>query len=97
MTFGESCYIPQLADDKIDISQAYEQVEFLELLEQAVLELPEIYRMVFILRDIEGFSNKEVARMLDLSVPAVKSRILRARLYLRDKLEEHLKGVDFDE
>lgn len=86
--------LPQIADGKTNIPGIYEKKEFLQYLEQAVSELPEIYRLVFFLRDIEGFSNKEVAGMLDISVPAVKSRILRARLSLRDKLEKYGKGVE---
>lgn len=97
VTFDENCYIPQLADEKANIPRTYEHKEFMQLLEQVLSELPEIYRLVFFLRDVEGFSNKEVAKMLDLSVPAVKSRILRARLYLREKLEKHLKGADLNE
>ncbi|MCD4782940.1 MAG: sigma-70 family RNA polymerase sigma factor [Candidatus Eremiobacteraeota bacterium] len=91
---GGGSVLPQIADGKTNIPRTYEKKEFLKYLEQAVSELPEKYRLVFILRDVEGFSNKEVAGMLDLSVPAVKSRVLRARLYLRDKLEKYGKGVD---
>jgi len=91
---GEGEILPQIVDGKTNVPVIYEKKEFLKYLEQAVSELPEIYRLVFILRDVEGFSNKEVAKMLDLSVPAVKSRILRARLYLRDKLKKYGKGVD---
>jgi RNA polymerase sigma-70 factor (ECF subfamily) len=67
-----------------------EAEELRQLLEDAVGELPEIYRAVFILRDIEGLPAKEVARILDLSVPAVKSRLLRARLFLRERLSKTL-------
>jgi RNA polymerase sigma-70 factor, ECF subfamily len=63
--------------------------EALEILEKAINELPDVYRIVFHLRDIEGFSNEEVSEILDLSIPAVKSRIHRARLYLRDKVSDY--------
>ena len=63
--------------------------ESLEIIERAIEELPEPYRVVFILRDIEGFSNEEVAEILKLSVPATKSRLHRARLFLRDKLSSY--------
>lgn len=56
------------------------------ILDKAINELPEEYRVVFQLRDIEGLSNNEVADILGLSLPAVKSRILRARNQLRKKL-----------
>ena len=58
-------------------------------LEKAIDELPEKYKVVFQLKDIEGMSNQEVADILGLSLPAVKSRALRARLYLRDKLTDY--------
>ncbi len=86
LEFGHESFENQLPDLDTDISKIYESKEFMSLLEQAISEMPEIYRLVFILRDIEGFSNKEVADMLNLGVPAIKSRVLRARLFLRDKL-----------
>ena len=57
-----------------------------ELIEQAMNELDPKYRDVFHLRDVEGLSNQEVAEIMDLSVAAVKSRILRARNFMKDKL-----------
>ena len=62
--------------------------ESLQIIEKCVNELPESYRTVFHLRDIEGLSTEEVADALELSVPAVKSRLHRARLFLRDKLSD---------
>lgn len=56
------------------------------LLEKAINELPEEYRVVFQLRDVEGLSNQQAADVLGLSLPAVKSRILRARNQLKKKL-----------
>lgn len=58
-------------------------------LEEAIEELPEKYKVVFQLKDIEGLSNQEVADVLDLSLPAVKSRALRARLFLRERLSDY--------
>jgi RNA polymerase sigma-70 factor, ECF subfamily len=55
-------------------------------LETAINRLPEEYRAVFILRDIDGLSNKEVGDILSLSIPAVKSRLHRSRLMLRKRL-----------
>ncbi len=63
--------------------------EALEILEKAIDELPEAYRVVFYLRDIEGLSNEEVSQVLEISVPAAKSRIHRARLYIRDKVSDY--------
>lgn len=63
--------------------------EALEILEKAVDELPEAYRVVFYLRDIDGLSNEEVSQVLEISVPAAKSRIHRSRLYIRDKVSDY--------
>jgi len=60
--------------------------QFIERLGTLLEELPEEYRVVFTMRDIDGLTNAEVAEVLDLSIPAVKSRLHRSRLYLRDRL-----------
>ncbi|MBP2676739.1 MAG: polymerase sigma-70 factor, subfamily [Deltaproteobacteria bacterium] len=54
-------------------------------------ELSEKYRVVFVLSDIEGLSNEETAKILGMTVPAVKSRLHRARLYLREQLARYLQ------
>ncbi len=59
-------------------------------LEKAINDLPEEFRTVVILRDVENQSNQEVAEILNLSVAAVKSRLHRARLALRRTLGEYL-------
>jgi len=56
------------------------------VISEAIDRLPEDFRVVLVLRDVEGMSNSEVAKILDLSVPAVKSRLHRARLALRKRL-----------
>jgi RNA polymerase sigma-70 factor (ECF subfamily) len=63
--------------------------EIRQLVEKAITDLPEKYRVVLILRDVEHLSTDEVARQLGLSVPAVKTRLLRARLMLRESLSPH--------
>jgi len=63
--------------------------EGMEILENAVNQLPEKYKIVIHLRDVEGLSNEEVGNILGLSLPAVKSRVLRARLLLRHKLSDY--------
>jgi RNA polymerase sigma-70 factor (ECF subfamily) len=60
--------------------------QMLEALEQAIRKLPDDYRPVFILRDVDGLTSREVSRILDLTVPAVKSRLHRSRLMLRRRL-----------
>jgi RNA polymerase sigma-70 factor (ECF subfamily) len=64
-------------------------MERMEIIEKAISELPEYNRVVFLLRDVEGLTNEEVAKVLGISLPAVKSRIRRARLFLRDKLSDY--------
>lgn len=58
----------------------------------SLMKLPEKYRIVFVLRDMEGFSAEEAARALKVSVPAVKSRLHRARLFLRKELSAYYLG-----
>jgi RNA polymerase sigma-70 factor, ECF subfamily len=60
-----------------------------ELVRMAVLRLPEKYRVVVLLRDIQQLSTEEAASALDLSIPAVKARLLRGRLMLRESLAQH--------
>ena len=60
-----------------------------EKIEKAISELPEDYRVVFHMKDVEGLTSKEIANALGLSLPAVKSRVLRARLFLRDRLSDY--------
>ena len=69
----------------------YSREELREILAKAIGALPPSYRSVFVLRDMEEMSIEETAEALDLSVPAVKSRLLRARLQLRDKLTAFFK------
>ncbi len=57
-------------------------------LDKAILKLPMEYRVVFILRDVENQTAEEAAKILKLSVPAVKSRLRRARLFLRKELND---------
>ncbi len=61
----------------------------MEVIERAVNELPVAYRVIFHLRDVEGLTNPEVAKTLGLSLPTVKYRIRRVRLFLRDRLSDY--------
>lgn len=61
--------------------------ELAEHIKQAILELPEKYRMVAVLRDQEGFSTEETAQILDISAANTKVRLHRARLFLRERLK----------
>lgn len=64
----------------------YETTELNSILNNAIAQLDPIFRTVFILRDVEQLSTEETAEALGISVPAVKSRLLRGRLKLREKL-----------
>lgn len=64
--------------------------EMLSALEVAISRLPDEYRPVFILRDVDGLTSKEVGKILDLTIPAVKSRLHRSRLMLRRRLARFL-------
>lgn len=66
--------------------------ELRSAIQKAVDQLPEEYRAIFILRDIDGLSNEAVSRILQLSVPAVKSRLHRSRLIMRQQLRSHYDG-----
>jgi RNA polymerase sigma-70 factor, ECF subfamily len=71
--------------------QQYSQEELQRILNEAVETLKPDFRTVFTLRDIEELSTEETAEALGISVPAVKSRLLRARLALREKLTRQFK------
>lgn len=92
LEIGDNAVQREVADDGEDPEESYGRTEMRAILETAIDSLTEGYRTVFVLRDVEGFSTEETAEMLDLSISAVKSRLLRARLQLRDKLGRRLKG-----
>lgn len=69
------------------------QSEQRDLIDQAIAELPEQFRDVYVLADVEGLPNADIADCLNLSVPAVKSRLHRARLKMRDSLAPHFEEV----
>jgi RNA polymerase sigma-70 factor, ECF subfamily len=80
-----------LADWSPDPEQLYGQSELSEILRKTIQGLPPGFRIVFVLRDVEGLSTEETAETLGLSVPAVKSRLLRARLQLRERLSRYFR------
>ena len=63
-------------------------------LTSAIEELPAAYRSVLVLRDVQGLSNLEIAELLGLSVPVVKTRVHRARLFLRKQLDDTVTTLD---
>lgn len=79
--------------DLSDSEQATLRLQLIEVLDQAVRKLPDDYRAVFVLRDVDGLSSRETGKILNLTIPAVKSRLHRSRLLLRKKL--HLFYAEF--
>jgi RNA polymerase sigma-70 factor (ECF subfamily) len=88
---GEENVVREIAVWEDNPEQRYSQREIRELLDKAIMSLRPAFRAVFVLRDVEDLSTEETAAVLDLSVPAVKSRLLRARLQLREKLTRFFK------
>ena len=81
----------EVADWSPNPEQLYSQSELRDILGKTIQGLPPSFRTVFVLRDVEGLSTEETAEALDLSIPAVKSRLLRARLQLRERLNRYFK------
>jgi len=88
---GEDTVVREIATWDPDPEVQFSREELNTILTGAVDELEPIYRTVFTLRDVDGLSTEETAEALDLTVPAVKSRLLRARLQLREKLTRFFK------
>jgi RNA polymerase sigma-70 factor (ECF subfamily) len=89
METSEGTVPRDLADWAPDPEQNYNQSELADILRRTIQGLPQGFRVVFALRDVEGLSTEETAETLGLSVPAVKSRLLRARLQLRERLSRY--------
>jgi len=75
-----------------DAEQKLLTEELKKQMDEAIIELPPLYRLAFVLKDLEGLKVEEVADALKISVPAAKARIRRARLFLRDKLEPYVEA-----
>jgi RNA polymerase sigma-70 factor, ECF subfamily len=93
---GEDMVQREIAVWEDDPEKKYSREELAEILNNAVQSLKPSFRTVFVLRDIEELSTEDTAETLGISIPAVKSRLLRARLQLREKLTRHFrrKGDD---
>jgi RNA polymerase sigma-70 factor, ECF subfamily len=88
---GEDTIVREIAAWDEDPEQQFSREELGSILDRAIQSLDPPYRSVFVLRDIDELSTEETAEALGLSVPAVKSRLLRARLQLREKLTRYFK------
>jgi RNA polymerase sigma-70 factor, ECF subfamily len=92
---GGGVVSPALLRDWREIpSEVVERQEIRQMLQEAVISLPTIYREVFQLRDVEDLNVKETAEALGISVPSVKVRLHRARMMLQKQLSPLLKNVN---
>lgn len=82
--------LARVADDRADPTEALERRELERALHDAIAALPDDRRIVVVLRDLEGLSYEAIAAALELGVGTVKSRLHRARMELKDRLEKHL-------
>jgi RNA polymerase sigma-70 factor (ECF subfamily) len=83
---------PEIPDWSEDAERALLRGELSERMEAAIDKLPREYKIVLVLRDMEGLSAEETAQAVSLSVAAVKSRLHRARLFVRRELADYLAG-----
>ena len=81
-----------IADWHVTPEKITENNELKDVLDEAIKKLPYDYRIVFTLRDIEGLSTEETGKIVGLSIPAVKSRLHRARAFLRNELNATFKN-----
>ncbi len=87
----EGMHASPVSDWSKEVERKLLDKELGEVIRKATEKLSEKYRVVFVLSDVEGLSNEETAQILSLTVPAVKSRLHRARLYLRERLSRYLR------
>jgi RNA polymerase sigma-70 factor (ECF subfamily) len=93
-TFDElGKHVEPVGDWSTKIEEPAVQSELRELLAASIAALPEDYRTTFVMHDVEGLSNPEIAEALGISLPAVKSRVHRARLFLRQRLARYLQAT----
>lgn len=86
--------VEQVADERAGPAAQAEHGELRTALEGAIRGLPEDYRLPLVLRDIEGLSTAEAANVMDLKEPAFKSRLHRARMAVREAVDEYLATAE---
>src|SRR6267378_2238558 len=96
LPFFDECgrHVAPMADWSPRVDNPAIQAELRTALTAAIDELPAAYRTVLVLRDVEGRSNPEIAHALGLTVPVVKTRVHRARLFLRKRLGDYMTTLD---
>lgn len=90
---GDGRHQADIVDWSARVEEPALQGELRTVLRSAVNALPPDYRTAFLLHDVEGLSNPEIARALGISLPAVKSRVHRSRLFLRQGLSRYMAQV----
>ena len=86
-------YVEPVADWSGKVEEPALQTELRTVLTTAINDLPTDYRTAFLMHDVEGLSNPEIAETLHISLPAVKSRVHRSRLFLRERLARYLEAA----
>ncbi len=87
-------HVASVPDWSMSADDPARQTELRMVLSTAIEKLPADYRAVVLLRDVEGLSHQEIAETLGLTVVNVKTRVHRARLFLRKQLDAHLSGSE---
>ncbi|HEX2441268.1 MAG TPA: sigma-70 family RNA polymerase sigma factor [Methylomirabilota bacterium] len=88
---GDGRHFEPMDDWSNRVDEKALQGELRRVLERAIDGLPADYRTALVLHDIEGLSNPDIAEALNISLPAVKSRVHRSRLFVRKQLADYLK------
>jgi RNA polymerase sigma-70 factor, ECF subfamily len=86
-----------IASGPIEPSREVLDAELVDQLSESITRLPETVRTAFVLREVEGFSTREAAEILDISESALKVRLHRARLALRQELQQYLIDKPYDQ
>ena len=84
---------PTAPDWSARVDEPALQSELRDVLQSAIEDLPADYRTAFLMHDVEGLTNPEIADTLQISLPAVKSRVHRSRLFLRQRLSQYLSAA----
>jgi RNA polymerase sigma-70 factor (ECF subfamily) len=88
---GDGRHFEPMDDWSSRVDEQALQGELRQVLQQAIDGLPADYRTALVLHDVEGLSNPDIAEALNISLPAVKSRVHRSRLFVRKQLADYLK------
>jgi RNA polymerase sigma-70 factor, ECF subfamily len=90
---GEGRHFEPMDDWSNRVDERALQGELRDVLQQAIDGLPAEYRTALVMHDVEGLSNPDIAETLGISLPAVKSRVHRSRLFVRKRLSDYLKSA----